>query len=312
MDIGQNFTLSFNELMKKKVLVAPALLSSLISTILILIFIFSTGLNDVGEEYTQFVEKYEKENPGKKADTNNPEFSSYLESNGWYDNIFDDVFTKTGIIFIVIIVIVIAATSYYLSCASLALITLNINKKKLSIKNTISLTNKFLWKYFLLYFFTSLLIMAIVVIAALLIAVSFIVNKIIGVLSTVFIVLGGIALLVFLLTRLFFGMPIMFMEDKGAMFSLKHSYKITKNHWMEIFLLVLVIVGISMTFGFLSNAFFGSIMELLTSNALKIMFTMTILLLFYVINSFVTVFIYMFLFYSYINFKKTNKIVIKN
>ncbi|MBU3941487.1 MAG: glycerophosphoryl diester phosphodiesterase membrane domain-containing protein, partial [Nanoarchaeota archaeon] len=110
--------------------------------------------------------------------------------------------------------------------------------------------------------------------------------------------------------RLFFVTPAMYIDQKNAVSSIKHSFQITKGHIWQVVIIFSIIWGISIFLnsfvgqplsGTYSNVMFGS-------NWIKISINFILVLFFVILQSFVFTFEHIFLFYSYIDFKKLRRL----
>ena len=165
MEIGKDFATSFNELKKHKVIIVPTLLSLIIPSVLILIFFYVSGLYGLSTDLLKFAEQYNEEkekflfeNPNLsnknytmelihyigQSDEYKKGFNGYLEQKGYDWHIWLSLINAKNIALLTIFILIILAVSFYLSCASFALITLNIKNKELNLPNTLNLTNRFL------------------------------------------------------------------------------------------------------------------------------------------------------------------------
>ena len=330
MDITKDFTTSFNELRKHKVIIMPTLLSLIISAILMLAFFYISGLYEKSAHLIKLSQQYnaEKENYLSQnrnfADKNytlefinyigqtddyKKGFSNYLEARGYDWKTFLSLINTRNITLFIVILFIILFTSFYLSCMSFALITLNIKNKDLSLSNTINLTHKFLLSLVSLRVLTIFIIGIPIILGIAILIPLYFINGLLGGIFTFFFIIASIAYIIFVALRLFFATPIMFIEEKSAFDSLKFSYNITKLHLKQVFVIGAIIYGISL----LMNSFGGSplyesFVGLLTNgSAAKLIITILIAIIFLILESFISAFENMFFFYAYIDFRKVIK-----
>ena len=206
-------------------------------------------------------------------------------------------------------ILAILAVSFYLSCASFALITLNIKNKELNLSNTLELTNKFLLSLLSLRILSLLIIGLPILLGILIVVLFFFVNVLLGGIFTFLLIIGAIVYIIFIGLRLFFSTPIMFIEENKAKDSIKISYNITKHHLKQVFIIFAVIYGITLFINsFVGSPLYGSFISLLTTgNVLKFIITLLVVILFLLLEAFMLAFENMFFFYSYIDFKKVIK-----
>jgi len=330
MEITKDFTISFNELKKHKIIVVPTLLSLIIPSILILIFFYVSGLYDLSidlvklsEQYNEEKEKFLFENPNisnknytvelihyiGQTDEYKKGFSAYLEQKGYDWKVWLSLINIKNIILFMVFILAILIVSFYLSCASFALITLNIKNKELNLSTTLGLTNRFLLSLLSLRILSFLIMGLPILLGVLIVVLFFFVNVLLGGIFTFLLIIGTIIYLIFIALRLFFATPIMFIEEKKAADSIKVSYNITKHHLKQVFIVFAIIYGITLFINsFVGSPLYDSFVSLLTTgNILKFIVILSVVLLFLVLEAFMLAFENMFFFYSYIDFKKVIK-----
>lgn len=330
MDIAKDFTTSFNELWKHKVIIVPTLLSLIIPSILILIFFYVSGLYDLSiglvklaDQYNEKKEQFLLENPNLsdkdytaelinyigQTDEYKKGFSAYLDTKGYDWNAWLSLINARNIILFVVFVLAILVISFYLSCASFALITLNIKNKELNLSNTLELTNRFLLSFLSLRILSFLIIGLPILLGTLIVVLFFFVNVLLGGISAFLLIIGTVVYLIFIALRLFFVTPIMFIEEKKATDSIKLSYNITRHHLKQVFIVFAVIYGITLFINsFVGSPLYDSFISLLTTgNILKFAVILLVVILFLALEAFILAFENMFFFYSYVDFKKVTK-----
>lgn len=330
MEIGKDFTTSFNELKKHKIIILPTLLSLIIPSIVILLFFYVSGLYDLStdllklaEQYNEEKEKFLFENPNVsnknytvelinylgQTDEYKKGFMGYLEQKGYDWHIWLSLINARNIILLTIFILAILIISFYLSCASFALITLNIKNKDLSFANTITLTNRFLLNLLSLRIISFLIIGLPILLGILIVVLFFFINVILGGIFTFLLIIGAIVYLIFIALRLFYATPIMFIEEKKAKDSIRTSYNITRHHLKQVFIVFAIIYGMMLFINsFIGNPLYDSFISLLTTgNILKFIIILLVVILFLILEAFMLAFENMFFFYSYIDFKKVAK-----
>ncbi|MEK6983293.1 MAG: hypothetical protein AABX33_01870 [Nanoarchaeota archaeon] len=330
MDIAKDFTTSFNELKKHKVIAVPTLLSLIIPSILFLIFFYASGLyglsTDLLKLYQQFDEEqraflFENPDTGNRNNTLNQinyifetdeykrDFINYLGQKGYDWKIWLSLINPGNIALLITFVLAIFIISLYLSCASFAIITLNLKNKDLSFSNTIALTNRFLLSLLSLRLLFSIIIGLPILLGILMTVVFFFINVILGGVFTFLLIIGAIAYAIFIGIRLFFSTPIMFIEEKKAKDSIKTSYNLTKHHSKQVLIVFAIIYGIMVFLNsFIGSPLYSSFINLFTTGSiLKFIVTLLVVIFFLVLEAFTLAFENMFFFYSYIDFKKAVK-----
>lgn len=330
MEIAKDFTTSFNELKRHKIIIVPTLLSLIAPLVLILVFFHASGLYNASADLLKLARQYDEEKEKfifENPDLSNKEyatelinylgqtdeykkgFSGYLEQKGYDWNRLFSLINAKNIVLLAIFILAILVVSFYLSCASFALITLNIKNKELSLSNTLELTSRFLLSLLSLRVL-SFLIIGIPILLGILIAVLFFfVNALLGGIFTFLLIVGAIAYIIFIALRLFFATPIMFIEEKKAADSIKTSYNITKHHLRQVLIIFAVIYGITLFINsFVGGPLYDSLVGLLAAgNVLKFAVILLVVMLFLVLEAFMLAFENMFFFYSYIDFKRVVK-----
>ncbi len=327
MDIEKNFTRSFNELKRHKVIILPIMLSLLLPLIMIYSYYYISGLQNIVSDLSYLTNQYENErqdflvnnfNLNDKSYTkelasylsNNKQkddaFMQYLDEKGFDWDRFNQLINTKNIVSLIFLIIAITCISLYFSIASYTLIALNINNKKLSLENTVRYTNKFILKFFTLRVMVFTIFLAPITAIALITVSFFFINVLLGGLSILIGIILIIGYMLFIGMRLFFILPVMFIEDRTAVGSIKESYHLTRYNIKQVFFAFGIIYGITIfTNSIAGSPLFESIIDLGTAeNAIKTIIAVLILALFLVLESIMLAFENLFLFYSYIDFKE--------
>lgn len=330
MDIKKDFTTSFDQLRKHKVIIVPILLSLIVPLVLIFAYLYISGLYGVSIDLVKLANQYDKEkkdylirdrNLSDKEYTKEligylgeseeykKGFSKYAEEKGFDWSRFTGLINRKNIILLIVFILIIIISSFYLSCASYALITLNIKNKELNFSNTIKLTNRFLLRLLSLKILLFFIILMPILLAILILISFFFIGVLLGGISILFFIILIIAYLIFIGLRLFFAMPIMFVEDKPVFSSIKQSYHLTKHHLKQVFVIFAIIYGITLFVNSVAGSpLYESFSNLMfADNIIKFIITFLIVVFFLIIESFMLAFEHMFLFYSYIDFKEVIK-----
>ena len=335
VDIRKDFGDSFNLLIHHKKIIIPIFFSILIPLILIFLFLNLSGLNPLLKElvtvsaefdkqktdYLLNRENIDKENYTKdlinylgkdsESSTYNKELEAHLEQKGYDWGRYKQLLNAKNIVLLVIFLLISIIGSFYFSCMSYAIIALVLKKEEIQINNLARVTNKFLLKLLSLKILFGFIIIAPLIIIIGLIVSLFFLNKIIGVLSIFIFIILFLIYLILVGLRLFFATPSIFMEDQGAIKSLKHSWHLTKGHLKQVFIIFFVIWGIALFINsFVGQPLYGTYSNFLfESSWIKAAINFVLVSLFLVLESFVFTFQHIFLFYTYIDFKELREIV---
>ena len=290
MDIKKDFNKSFNELKKNKVIIAPILISMIIPLLLAYLYIQITGVYGLLSDSANDI----RQGGGGLVNT----------------EIVKEIFALENLTWLLIFILIGSIILFYLSCVSLALITMNVLKKELNFHNMINLANKYLFKFLTLNVLMFLIMMAPVLTAIIIIILIFIISNMAGVISLIFAIILSISYFIFIFLRLLFVNPVMFIENKSATKSIAFSYQITKHHLRQVLIIYAIIIGITIISNiFIVNPLNESYISFIASDSLLKSIAMVILIfLFLIIESFVYALEQLFLFYSYIDFRRGVKL----
>jgi membrane-anchored glycerophosphoryl diester phosphodiesterase (GDPDase) len=110
---------------------------------------------------------------------------------------------------------------------------------------------------------------------------------------------------IFVVTRLIFAVPSMYIEGEKTIKSLKHSFHLTKGHFFQVFLVIILIFTISLFSGVILKPVQASYSNaLLATNTARIILNIFLVLVFLLLEAYVNTFERLFLFYTYIDFKE--------
>ena len=290
MDIKKDFNKSFNALKKNKVIIAPILISMIIPLLLAYLYIQITGVYGLLSDSANDI----RQGGGGLVNT----------------EIVKEIFALENLTWLLIFILIGSIILFYLSCVSLALITMNVLKKELNFHNMINLANKYLFKFLTLNVLMFLIMMAPVLTAIIIIILIFIISNMAGVISLIFAIILSISYFIFIFLRLLFVNPVMFIENKSATKSIAFSYQITKHHLRQVLIIYAIIIGITIISNiFIVNPLNESYISFIASDSLLKSIAMVILIfLFLIIESFVYALEQLFLFYSYVDFRRTVKL----
>lgn len=308
MDIKNNFTISFNQLRKNKVIIIPILISLIIPLILFSIYFYVSGLSDVTYDLAELHNEYKEQEPlGYIAGTNEfyKGFVRYANEKGFDWTRFTDLITTENIILLIIFILITFIFSIYLSCAVFSMISLNIKKRSLDFSNTFGQTNRLLFRYIFLRILISLIFGVPLSLAVVISILSFFISPILGGILIFFFIILIIAYLIIMGLRLFFVTPLMFIEHRSASTSIKNCFKITKGRLKHVFFIFAIIYGITLFTNSIANSpLSGSIGNLImTDNIFTSIIVFFIMIFFIILKALMLTFVHMFLFYSYIDFK---------
>ena len=335
VDIRKDFGDSFQLLSQHKKIILPVFFSVLISLILIFLFLNLSGLTpllnelvDLNDEFNQQKQDYllNRENMGKEGytselvnyigkDSSNSaydnQYSSYLEQKGYDWGRYKQLLNMENVVLLVIFLLIGIIGSFYFSCMSYAIISLVLKKKEIDRNILFRVTNKFLLKLFSLKILFGFIIIVPLAIIVTIVIFLFFLNTILGVLSIFVFVILFIAYLLLVGLRLFFTTPSMFMEENGVINSISHSWHLTLGHIKQVLIIFFVIWGIGIFISsFVVQPLYNTYSNFLfESGWVKAFINLLLVVLFLILEAFVFTFQHLFLFYTYIDFKKLSGIV---
>ena len=332
VEIKKNFIDSFNLLLHNKKIIIPILLSIILSMMFSSLFLNLSGLNPLLKEIISSSSEFDNQktdylmnttNIGEenysselitylsKGSSNSPynkEFSGYLEEKGFEWSKYKELLNSRNIALLAIFIIINAIVLIYFSCMTYAMIALAIHEKDIGFQNVIKVTNNFLFQFIWLGILLTLIVIIPIAMVIGITVSLYSLSKILSVLSGLIFFILVMVYIIFISLRIFFVIPIMYVDQKNAIDSIKYSFQITKGQIGQVIIIFFIIAGITIfsnnfinqpLSGIYSNVMFGS-------NWIKISISLIFVLFFIILKSFASVFEYAFLFYSYIDFKGIN------
>jgi hypothetical protein len=323
VDFKKIFEDSFYLLKNNKKIILPILFFNLVPILLVIAFIFASGLFPLikdlevaDAEFEKQKEDYllQKENIGEedyglellsylgRDSGNSPyddQFGEYLAEEGFDFERFIPLWNTKNMILLIISIVLYIASMVYFSIMSYTMIVKAIQKKKQY--NLPNLTNKLILKFIVVK-----ILLTLILIAPIFIMMFFVATPPRSVAIILFVlVIFYFAYLIYMSLRLFFAIPLMFFEGTGAVKSIKYSFTSTKGHLKQVLFIAAIILGIAL----LSNSLVGEPLYSASaffyeSGAVKILINFLLMLVFVVLYSIALTFQRVFLFYSYIYYNK--------
>ena len=281
MDISQDVKDSFLFIKNHKSVPVLVFSSTLVFIIIVISFLYQAGFLSIIKEHIL-----------------NPDLKDAA-----FDKKIEGLFTMQNIVLLIIHIAAIIFISYYLGCATFALVALGIKKQHLSTAAVMGATNRLLLRFLLLYILMLLIVAAPIIAAVLVVAASFLISKVLGILLIILAVLAAIVYIGFMSMKLLFAIPIMMLEDYSAASSIKQSFAATKGRMKDVGIIFLIVFAISMAVGYAGNSVGSGILSLIKNRAFSTATSGVSLIVYYAIQSIVTSFIYAFLFHAYIDLK---------
>jgi len=326
MDAKAAFTASFDTLKKNKIVIAPFAISTVVLIILVFLYLQISGTIAVLNKAVNLAEQYYEAkseyvfNNYNLSDTNytvealsfftgrgeyREGLVDYLENNGVFDD-FLELMNTRNIIFGVSLIIIGILLSIYLSCVSYAAIMLSTKKVKITYGNVTSIANKF----FLRLIGVTILVAIIFILPLVLTggAAFFLlgINRWIGLLAIIGFIVFLFYYIILMAIRLLFVYPLLFYENASIKESITKTFAMTKGSFRQLLIVFGIIYGISTLTGSIGfSPLYESFYNLFLSESFITSSILIMLILFFiVIWAVVSAFQTMFLFYSYIYFKK--------
>ncbi|MEM2121674.1 MAG: hypothetical protein QXU20_03415, partial [Candidatus Woesearchaeota archaeon] len=259
-------------------------------------------------EYLDYSSKIYKEIYGSEEDfkRNLSEDEKYRELRmkaDWYLD-YKNWLTPKNILLIIIFSLLSLFSHIYFTCMSYAIITLTIKNENISFKNLLKFTNKF----FLELIFLEVIILFIIIVPIAILFLIFLymlVNPWIGLLLIPFIFILALIYVTIMSARLLYTIPIMYLEKETPLKSISHSFKITKHHLGQVFVILVILFLFSLVNNYFTNQEKQLHQTILFGNTLFVkIISLIFLIVFVLLESFVTTFRTTFLFYNYFDFKK--------
>lgn len=306
MNISQDFRLSWESLKNNKVIVLPVFAVPVLAMAVVFLFLYSLGVLGAVTEYSRLYGEYQQQHKDLFG-VDQAKLDEYLKANGFQWPDFSQFLNAKGIAIIIFSVILLSMIAYYLKCISYGMTALVVRKAKLTWQAAAKLANRFFWKLMLLHLFLALIGFSVVIVFGLGIIISFVINKWLGILALIMGIIAIFAVLFFVIIKLFFAAPILFLEGKTAKESLNQSYSMTNGRFKEALIVFAILAGVGIAFGIFGNLLSGSFANLLSSNSAKIALGFLALLAYYLLSSAVGAFTSLFLFYAYADFKSPKR-----
>ncbi|MDP7140930.1 MAG: hypothetical protein QF362_00320 [Candidatus Woesearchaeota archaeon] len=331
IDIKKDFEDGFNLLMKHKKIMVPVLFSIVVPLILISLFFSLSGVSPLLRELASANEDFDKEKTdyllskenigtdnyskelinylGKDSEssTYNDDFEEYLEGKGYDWSRYKELLNAKNVVMGIVFVLLSMISSFYFSSKAYLMIALAIKKKKSN--NLLRMTNRFMLKFFSMRVLIGFIVFIPAMVLAGLGGMLFFVNEILGILSIFLFIILFFGYLIFMSLKLFFATPIMFVEEQGPLRSIKQSFQMTKGHLKQVLIILFMIVGITIFINsFVGQPLYNTYLSLFfESNLVKVAINLVLVLFFLMLESFVFTFEYLFLFLSYVDFKRLKK-----
>lgn len=333
VDIKKDFGSSINLLKKNKKIVLPVLLSVITPLLLLYLFLSLSGLLPLLKELISIDKQFDKqkveyltakENIGGKnytmelvnylgksseKSTYNSDFAAYLKQKGYDWGRFLELLNKRNVIMLVIFLLASFIISLYLSSMYFAAITIAIKKEEMSIRNMLRKANSFILRLFSLKIIWWALLIAPLIICGLLIwlFLALSLSKVLLVLFVVAFILLFFAYIIYLSIKLFFVVPSLYIEKKGAFASIRHSFSMTKGRLKYVALVFLFVYCINYFIGtFMGQPLFEAYINFILGTGIvsrSINFMMVIIFL--AIDSVAFAFTHIFRFCAYLDFKQS-------
>ncbi len=333
VEIKKIFSDSFNLLLHNKKIIIPILLSIIFSLILGSLFLNLSGLNPLLKEIRSASAEFDKQKTDyltntsnirggnysselitylSKGSSNSPynkEFSGYLKEKGFEWSNYKQLLNSRNIILLIIFITISIIGSFYFSCVAYTIIALAIHKKDIGFQNVIKVANRFLFQFLWLEILSAFIVIVPIAILVGITVSLYSLSKILSVLSGLIFFILIIVYIIFIGLKLLFATPAMYIDQKNAIDSIKHSFQITKGRIGQVIIILLIITGITIFSNTFINQPFSSAYSnvMFGSNWIKISISFIFVLFFIILKSFASTFEHTFLFYAYIDFKGIRK-----
>ena len=329
MDLKKDLKDSYDLLLKKKSLVIPRLLSVALPLLMVFLFLVLSGAYPLIHEYVIYSEEFEEQKSGYLMDLENindsgypAEFISflakdsedsqyqdelfmYLDAKGYDWSRYGDLINMKNVMFLVVFVLITILGTIYLSSMSYAMINMGIHNKGLDRRSVISDANRMFGRFIWLHVIMIFLVILPILLFGLVIP-AFFISNILGVLLIILFVIAYIVYLILLGLRLFFSLPIMYIEDKPAWQSVRQCFHMTKGRLGQVFLVAIILYGAS----FIMNSFVGNPMytssgEAMFATGLGVgILSLIVTAILLIVQAVLMVFFDTFIFYAYKDWRK--------
>jgi len=329
INIKEIFSSSFNLLWNNKKIMIPIFLSIIFSLILGSIFLNVSGLSTIikgvysassefESQKTNYLmnatnignETYSSElftylSKGSRDSPYNKQLSQYLEEQGFEWSKFKELINSRNILLLIVYIAISLIGLLYFSCMTYSMIALAIHKKDIEFKNVIRVTNRFLFQFIWLQILLIFIVVMPIILLTGIVVYFYSFSKILSILSGLMFFFLIIVYIIFISLRLFFAIPVMYIDQERAINSIKNTFQITKGRIWHVIIIFFIIFAIASFSNTLVNQPFSNIYSsiIFGSNWLKISISLIVLLIFILLKAFLSTFQHTFLFYSYIEFK---------
>ena len=210
-------------------------------------------------------------------------------------------------IVVIVLFIILILILLYVYCLSLAAAFILVKQSKLDWKSSFALARQIMFKVAGLWLLTTLIIGIPILIGIIFVALTFLINKFVGVLSFIAIVIVLVIYAFFIIIRLFFSLPILLFENKSAARSLTESYGITKGRFISVLkifgVMLLVVIASAIVTG-IPNSIVQYFMSSQSIAERAVYWAVGILS--YLVNAFIGALITLYIFHSYLDFRKSS------
>ena len=295
MSLFDNFKRAFYTLKDNLILIVPLLITILIGFILIFSFLHFSGISKLMADYSS-LQKYVK-----TKQVTEEQLLDYFKVD------FMKLVTLSNVITFIFLIIFLFTFPYYFRILSLVLMLFILKKQKLVLRNALELTNKLYFRYVLYTILMFLIIFVPISLIFVGLILIFLINVYFGILSLIPFMIIVFAYQIFIIPKIIFSEPILFIEDKTAFDSVKQSYLITKHHYFDALKVSAVVIAMYVIIQFLPKFVPKNLTYLINlQNPVNMLTNWLLLVVFCSIIAFIATYDNLFLFYSYIDFKAQN------
>ena len=321
VDVKNNFNLSFDLLKNNKYLFLPFFLSFVLFLISIFFFIFASGIHEPIKDYMELNKQYDEmvQKQLMQGDPSSMTFEQYMQGKLNFSDYSYLLSFETLLYFIISLLMWLLLSSYMINVGYYQNSQKLINpKKNISFSNSLVESISFYIKYLIIRV-TIMIILYAPLILLLGLSIWMMVSDmiILGILLLLFGLLFSVFWMVYMGLKFFFAPAILYMEGGDVNSSLKNSkslaymkssLELAKGRMKKILFVAFIVYGISLFMNYVSSQPLSSIITdiLVTSNIITI-FTLVILMIFFIIlQAFLSCFLSIFVFHSYLDIKQNN------
>ncbi len=319
VNIKKSFDDSINFVIKNKILVIPFFISILSVLFFVLLGFFLIGGFKIIDTYSDSYSNYNKYLliEKEKGTLFIKDFNTYLKENNnlvLFNEVKNSFNLKNLIVLIVLFTLYFILNSYLMN---VGLYSISRVIKDGELTGNIYLDSL---SYYFKYFLISVFLFLIYLIFFIIIFLSFLffsINLFLGIIIFLITFLLAIIVLIYFNLRLLFVQIILYLDkvnENNCSNIIKNSFEFTKNKLKAVILVALVIYGITILINSIAGQpFFGSVFELLISiNGTKSLILSLLISIFVIAYSFLTYFLEVFRFMSYLNFNADENNVDEN